>query len=322
MKSYSGFIVVAPVFNEEEVVTLFLSRMEAITNNCPLKGILIVDDGSSDRTVEHISKFAQSSMIPIRLVRLSRNFGHQNAVIAGLSSAVKWCENARVEFIGLIDADLQDKPEDFYQLWQHHEQADVIYAIRPSESQSWFTRFLSNQFHRLISIASNMQIPRNAGTFSLIHRNVVRVILSMQTKDHYFPGLRASAGFRQIGIPVNRDFRQAGTSRVGFGGLVRLAFRAFFACSDLPQKLMLMLSIGIFSFAFLACCVLVIIKLAGLVHVEGVTTILIVIFLSLGIQTIYSSIIVMLVSRSINQMHNQAYIIMSEETFHEVDGIE
>lgn len=315
MKINSGFIVVAPVFNEEMVIDLFLSRMVAIESKCPLKGIVIVDDGSNDQTVEHIKNFAKKSIVPIRLVRLSRNFGHQNAVIAGLSCAVEWCEDQRIEFVGLIDADLQDKPEDFIQLWQRHEDGDVIYAVRPSENVSWFTRVLSNQFHRLISIASNIQIPRNSGTFSLIRKNVVGVILATATKDPYFPGLRASAGFRQIGVPVQREIRQAGVSRVGFWGLVRLAFRAFFAYSGLPQKLMLILSIGIFSFSFIMCCILLVIKLAGLVHVEGITTVLVAILLSLGIQTIYSSIIVILISRSISQMQHKPFIVMSNEVF-------
>jgi polyisoprenyl-phosphate glycosyltransferase len=316
MKGDSGFIVVAPVYNEEKVVDLFLHHMVSIAANCPLKGIVIVDDGSTDQTVERIGEFAKKCIVPIRLVRLSRNFGHQNAVIAGLSSALAWCEDERIEFIGLLDADLQDKPEDFFQLWQHHEKADVIYAVRSSESTSWITKFLSNQFHRLLSIASNVQIPRNTGTFSLIRINVVRVILATATKDPYFPGLRASAGFRQIGIPLERDIRQAGTSRVGFMGLIRLASRAFFAYSELPQKLMVILAVGIFSLSFVMCCVLVIIKFAGLVHVEGVTTVLAVIFVSLGVQSIYSSIIVILVSRSMSSMHNKPFIIMSEEIFH------
>ncbi|WP_271520214.1 glycosyltransferase family 2 protein [Bradyrhizobium sp. CCBAU 53380] len=318
-KPTEGMILVSPVFNEQEVVRQFLERAAAIAETTRLQGLVIVDDGSQDKTCDIIADFARTSARPkIRIVRLSRNFGHQNATLAGLTVAEQWAQELNASFVALIDADLQDRPEHLQDLLSAMENSDVAYAVRRSRAEGPFFKFAANIFYNILSRTSNLKVPRYAGTFSVMRTHVVRAILNNSDNLPYLPGLRAWAGFRQLGVPLDRDARFAGDSRVGFRGLFRLAINAVFAYSNLPIVLMALLGTFTLVISFIAAFTIIVLRLAGFVEVQGTALIIVSIFFSLGVQSIF----LLMVAYSIRRLaadagRRSAFVIMEDKILDE-----
>ena len=164
----------------------------------------------------------------MRVIHLSRNFGHQAAVQAGLAHAAG-------DVVLLMDSDMQDAPEAldrFLQEWQAGY--DVVYAVRCGRQEALWKRCLFAGFHRTLSAIADTPIPLDAGNFSLIDARVAREIVRLAERDRYLPGLRSWVGFRQKGIEVRRDARYDGRPRVSLRGLWRLAKTAIFSFSTFP----------------------------------------------------------------------------------------
>lgn len=220
--------VVLPVYNEAEALPLLAARIAEALSCCPLKYELIfVDDGSHDQSPQILDQLADASD-RIRVIHLSRNFGHQAAIQAGLV-------HARGDAIVLMDSDMQDAPEAIPRLltrWR--EGYDVVYAVRTRRKENWFKRGLFAAFHRLMSAVAATPIPTEAGIFGLIDRRVARQIATLGENDRYFPGLRSWVGFRQTGVEVERNARYDDHPRVSLRDLFRLAKTAVFSFSSLP----------------------------------------------------------------------------------------
>jgi polyisoprenyl-phosphate glycosyltransferase len=315
----NGVILVSPVFNEQEVIHEFLTRVAAVAKSTGLQGLVIVDDGSRDKTCDVIADFARvSDRLRIRVVRLSRNFGHQNATLAGLTVAERWAQDLNVPFVALIDADLQDRPEHLQDLLDTMETSDVAYAVRRSRAEGPFFKFAANVFYNVLSKTSNLKVPRYAGTFSVMRTHVVRAILSNSDNLPYLPGLRAWAGFRQRGVSLDRDARHAGDSRVGFRGLFRLAINAVFAYSNLPIVLIAFLGTFTLAISFVAAFTIIVLRLAGLVEVQGTALIIVSIFFSLGVQSIFLLIIAYSIRRlAADAGRRSAFVIMEDRLLNE-----
>jgi dolichol-phosphate mannosyltransferase len=188
------------------------------------------------------------------LISLSRNFGHQNACIAGLEEALKWRHSlGGEEWIGLADSDMQDDLMDIERLLSETGKNKVVYAIRSKRSDGWIMNLAAPIFYAFLSKTSPFFIPQNAGTFSVMHYRVVEKICEYADNDPYLPGLRAWVGFHQTGIPTSRRKRKAGKSRVGIFGLIRLTMRALVLYSNLPLQLFFYLGI----FITLSCALLI-----------------------------------------------------------------
>jgi polyisoprenyl-phosphate glycosyltransferase len=220
--------VVLPVYNESGVLMEICQRVRAALIACRTTfEIIFVDDGSRDGSAEALDRLSQQ-FEEVRVVHLSRNFGHQAAIQAGL-------KHTHGDAVVLMDSDLQDTPEaigKFLEAWQAGY--DVAYAVRVSRQEGLAKRALFAGFHRLLSSISNTPIPVDAGNFSLLDARVVRHLLALEERDRYLPGLRSWVGFRQIGIPVERGSRYDDHPRVSLRGLLRLAKTAIFSFSSLP----------------------------------------------------------------------------------------
>ena len=220
--------VVVPLFNEADVLVELCQRMRAALTSCRTTfEIIFVDDGSRDNTGELLDSLARQ-FEDVSAVHLSRNFGHQAAIHAGLS-------HARGDAVVLMDGDLQDPPEaieKFLEAWQAGY--DVAYAIRVGRKEWLGKRMLFAGFHRVLSSISQTAIPVDAGNFGLIDARVVRTLLTLAERDRYLPGLRSWVGFKQVGIPVERASRYDHHPRVSLRGLLRLAKTAIFSFSSLP----------------------------------------------------------------------------------------
>ena len=220
--------VVLPVFNEAGVLVDLLRRIGAAAATCSGDHeVIFVDDGSTDQSPQILDQLAAANS-RVRVVHLSRNFGHQAAVQAGLA-------HSRGDAVVLMDADLQDAPETIPRFVSHWRGGyNVVYAIRVGRKENLLKRSLFAAFHWLMSRVAASPIPADAGIFGLVDRRVARQILALAESDRYFPGLRGWVGFRQAGIVVERNARYDGRPRVSFRGLLRLAKTAMFSFSTLP----------------------------------------------------------------------------------------
>ena len=220
--------VVLPVYNEVAILRqLTIALRETCDATAHPYEIVYVNDGSRDGSAELLDELA-SQDTRIRIVHLSRNFGHQPAVQAGL-------EYARGEVVILMDSDQQDDPRAIPQMLQKwREGYDVVYAQRFNRKESFAKRTLFFAFYRVLNRIAATPIPKDAGVFGLIDRTVVEQMIAVGDQDRFLPGIRSWVGFRQTGIPVERLARHDETPRISVRQLFRLAQAAIFGFSRTP----------------------------------------------------------------------------------------
>jgi dolichol-phosphate mannosyltransferase len=224
--------VIVPCFNEEDVIAQTHTRLAATLRSlgCDFE-ILYVDDGSSDRTPELLSRLADGDR-SVRVLRLSRNFGHQVAVSAGI-------DHASGQAVALIDADLQDPPEliaDMVREWRagYH----VVYGRRGKRhGETRFKTATASCFYRFLGALSEVRIPHDTGDFRLMDRKVVDALRALPERDRYVRGLIAWVGFRQKALLYDRDARAAGVSKYPLKKMVKLARDALVSFSLKPLQL-------------------------------------------------------------------------------------
>jgi dolichol-phosphate mannosyltransferase len=223
--------VAIPVYNEEAVVPELLRRTRAVLDEIPggPHQIVLVDDGSSDRTWELLERAAEKDPRLVA-VALSRNFGHQTALGAAL-------DHVSGDVTVLMDGDLQDPPEAIPVLLDAYKQGyDVVYVQRVNRKESWWLRACYYLFYRLLAALSSIQLPLDAGDFGLMSRRVVQEIKAMPEHHRYLRGMRTWVGFRQIGIPIERAARRAGRTKYSPLRLLKLASDGIFAFSIVPLR--------------------------------------------------------------------------------------
>jgi dolichol-phosphate mannosyltransferase len=226
------YSVVIPIFNEEAVLPLLLRRLDALLENfgAPAEAIF-VDDGSRD-TSSIILKAKAKDDPRYRYIGLSRNFGHQVAITAGMDST-------RGDAIIVMDGDLQDPPEVIAAMiarWQ--EGYEVVYARRISrEGESAFKKKTAALFYRMLSWISSVKIPNDVGDFRLIDRKVLDAFRSMPERDRFVRGMFAWLGFRQTEVTFHRPPRAAGETKYPLWKMLRLAVNGMIGFSDAPLRL-------------------------------------------------------------------------------------
>ncbi len=225
-----GLSVVIPCFNEQAVLPTLLTELEKALE--PLAAsweVILVDDGSRDGTFEEMTRLHELDP-RCRVLSLSRNFGQQAAILAGLEHAVG-------SVVAILDADLQDPPHLLRRCLALIEEGyDVVYAVRKRRKEGFIARAAYAVFYRLLHYTAEIEIPVDSGDFCVLRRSVVDVILSMPERHAFVRGLRAWAGFRQIGIDYERPARAAGSSKYSLRRLVRLAGDGLFSFSLMPLR--------------------------------------------------------------------------------------
>jgi dolichol-phosphate mannosyltransferase len=225
--------IVVPSFNEESVIAATCGRLIEVLQGIPKTDfeIVFVDDGSQDHTLQ-ILRDLQAADHRIRLVALSRNFGHQLAVTAGL-------EHTSGEVVVLIDADLQDPPEvipEMLQKWRRG--ADVVYGARVErKGETAFKLWTAKSFYRSINRISDIAIPLDTGDFRLMDRAVVDVLLSMPERDRFIRGMVAWLGFKQEALPYARASRLAGETKYPLRKMIAFALDGIISFSVVPLRL-------------------------------------------------------------------------------------
>jgi len=223
--------IVIPLLNEEENVHQLYSRLTAAS---PLwedeYEIILVDDGSVDDTLVLLEEICKKDS-HIKVIKLSRNFGHQAAISAGI-------KHAKGDAVIIMDGDLQDPPEElprFLAKWR--EGYHVVYAVRTKRKERFFKRAAYKSFYRLLKAISDIDIPLDSGDFCVMDKKVVRVLnQEMVEQSRFVRGLRAYAGFKQIGIEYERQERAAGEVKYTFRKLLKLALDGLFDFSTVPLR--------------------------------------------------------------------------------------
>jgi polyisoprenyl-phosphate glycosyltransferase len=242
--------LVIPIWNEEAVLGLLFERLaEAFSPaRCAQSGIasvryVIVDDGSRDRSAEMVRSAIERGA-PAVLLRLSRNFGHQAAVSAGL-------DHATADLVAVIDADLQDPPELVHEMtarWR--EGFDVVYGVRQRRKENVLKVAGYWAFYRLVAFLSDLQVPLDGGDFGLMDQRVVAALRSLPETLRFPRVLRAWVGFRQTGVAYDRPERQGGHTKYTLGRLYRLATDGVASSSVRPLQLAQVFSFSYFVLMF------------------------------------------------------------------------
>jgi len=230
--------VVVPLYNEQEIVGELCRRILQVVRGlgCPFE-LVLVDDGSRDQTRARL--LALTPNVPeMKIVCLSRNFGLQGAVAAGLSQATG---NAVV----LMDGDLQDPPELIAEMLKRWRMgAEVVFTVKRSRQERGLRALAFPAFHALFRRLGPRDMPLNAGNFSLMDRRALDAINQLGEHNRYLPGLRTWVGFRQEEVVFDRQERAAGEPRMTLGRLVRLALDGIFGFSYLPLRVATVLGLG------------------------------------------------------------------------------
>jgi polyisoprenyl-phosphate glycosyltransferase len=237
--SFPEISVVVPLFDEEANVDELYHRLTGALDRLDVAYELVwVNDGSRDRTADLADALAADDA-RLAVLHLSRNFGHQAAISAGI-------DHARGQAVVVMDGDLQDPPEVIGQLIQTWQAGhDVVYAIRTKRKEPLWKRAGYFVFYRLLRSISDLDMPLDAGDFCLMDRKVVVALRSLPERDRFLRGLRAFVGFRQTGVVYERAGRHAGTPKYTFRRLCRLALDGLFGFSGFPLAMIAYL--GFFS---------------------------------------------------------------------------
>jgi dolichol-phosphate mannosyltransferase len=304
--------IVVPCFNEEEMLPQTLNRVHTAGQATGLSyEIVFVDDGSTDRTWEIIAAEAQRDA-RVRGVRLSRNFGHQMALTAGL-------ERARGSEVLVIDADLQDPPELLgVMLAKRAEGFDVVYGQRRSRAgEAWFKLATAKLFYRLIGYLAEVPIPPDTGDFRLMSRRAVDAFLLLPETSRFIRGMVAWIGYAQVAVPYDRQARTAGKTKYSLGRMLRFSVDAVTGFSIKPLRAASLASAGLLGAALLITLWALI---TWLCHgtVRGWTSLIVTILLVGGVQTLILGIIGEYVGRLFLEVKRRPLYLIRNDTA--VDG--
>lgn len=297
--------VVAPVYNEQELVDLFVARTCAAVADYNFE-LILVNDGSTDATPELLDRLAATDA-RVRVVHLSRNFGHQAALTAGL-------EHALGEAVAMIDADLQDPPELIPAMVEHWAQgSDVVYAVRRQrEGETAFKLATAAGFYRLFNKLTQVDLEPNSGDFRLLDRRALDALLSMTERSRFLRGMTVWVGFTQTAIPYERDARNAGETKYTLRKMLRFSLDAIASFSHLPLQLATYLGMLFAGLAFVAIPVVIALRILGS-YLPGFGSITIAILLLGGIQLIAIGVIGEYVGRIYDEVKHRPLYIVREE---------
>jgi polyisoprenyl-phosphate glycosyltransferase len=296
--------VVTPMHDEEGNARALYERVATALDGFEWE-MVIVDDGSRDNTAAVLAELAAADR-RVKVLGLSRNFGHQPALTAGL-------EHASGDAVVMIDADLQDPPEVIPQMVERWRQgADIVYAQRESrEGETRVKLWTAHAFYRLMARMAQIELPVDAGDFRLMDRRALEVLLSMPERNRFLRGMTVWVGFNQTAVPYRRDPRTAGATKFNLRKMVRFAFDAVSSFSYFPLQAATLLGFMISALAFL--CIPVI-AYARIKHqfVPGVTTTLFALLLLGGIQLITVGVIGEYVGRIYDEVKRRPLYVVRD----------
>ena len=304
MRKLNLLSVVAPMHNEEGTVDAFYDRVRTALDGLPFE-LIVVDDGSTDGTRDALDRLASSDP-RVAAIHLSRSFGHQAALTAGL-------EHARGDAVAMLDGDLQDPPEVLVQMVERwRDGADVVYGVRSERVGETRTKLATaNWFYRLFARIAHVDLEQNSGDFRLLDRRAITALLSMRERNRFLRGMTVWVGFTQTAIPYERDARHAGETKFTTRKMVRFAFDAISSFSWMPLQAATLLGFFFSALAFLGLPVVIGARIAD-IYVPGVSSVLFVVLLLGGIQLITVGLIGEYVGRIYDEVKGRPlYVVES-----------
>lgn len=297
--------IVIPCFNEESNISQIVFRFEQIAAQLPSFEILFVDDGSKDKTVEQILSYKGATKdFNIRLLRLSRNFGHQLALLAGMRSSLG-------EACVTIDADMQDPPEvipDMVREWK--KGYDVVLGQRGDRfKDTWFKRTTAAIFYRIMIILARGDFPANVGDFRLISKRVVDVLKSLPEQSPYWRGIVVWVGFKRSFVTYKRAERFSGETKYPFIKMVTFGVDALFSFSKKPLLFVVYSGFVICIFGAIFLSVYIFLKLSGYALVPGWVSLISLITFIGGFQIICMGVIGQYIGRIYEQVLGRPQVL-------------
>jgi len=300
--------LVVPVFNEAEVIGAFYERASQALR--ALDGLdyelVFVDDGSRDDSYAKLTAFAATDP-HVRVLKFSRNFGHQIAISAGL-------DHARGDCVVIIDADLQDPPEVVSSMVEQWRQGfDVVYGVRSDRAGETRVKLVTASFfYRLLGRITNIHIPANVGDFRLVSRRVVDQLRGLREKDRFVRGLVSWVGFKQTGVTYRRDARYAGETKYPFRKMLKFSVDGITSFSTLPLKFATWMGYAAAVLAVLYLLSVFVQKLLGYT-VEGWATIMVAMLFIGSVQLICLGILGEYLGRIFNEVKPRPMYIIEEQ---------
>ncbi len=298
--------IVVPVFNEADVLPLFHARLKASLAEIPSSHeILYVDDGSRDASRAVLEKL-HAGDATVGIINLSRNFGKEAAMTAGL-------DHARGDAVVVIDADLQDPPElipKLYRVWRD-DKVDVVYAKRTSRAgETWLKRATSHAFYRVMGKLSNVDIPHDTGDFRLMSRRVIEALHELRERHRFMKGLFAWVGFPSKAVPYERDRRYAGKTKWNYLKLWSFSLEGITGFSIAPLKIASYLGLVTSFFAAVYAAYIVIRTLVYGADLPGYPSLFTAVLFLGGVQLVFLGIIGEYLGRIFNETkHRPIYVI-------------
>jgi polyisoprenyl-phosphate glycosyltransferase len=297
--------IVIPVFNEAEIIETLCSRLASVLSHITDDyEVIFVNDGSTDSTLQLLAAAATREK-RFRIIDLSRNFGHQTAITAGL----QYASGAAVI---IMDGDLQDPPEvipSFLEKWQ--EGFEIVYAVRAKRKEGLLKRILYKSFYLALRTLSHIDIPLDSGDFGLIDRRVLDIINKMPESNRFIRGLRSWVGFRQTGIPYDRDARFSGVPKYSFTKLFKLALDGLVSFSTIPLRLATAMGFIISGLSFFGIFIYMY-RFFTTPRVPGFTTLIIILLFIGGVQLITVGILGEYIGRIYDETKQRPLFIVRE----------
>ena len=305
--SHECLSLVVPAFNEAEVLPHFHARLSAVLRDLPLLAeIVYVNDGSIDTTLEVMRQLAGNDG-RVAIVDLSRNFGKEIALTAGL-------DHARGDAVVVIDADLQDPPELITELIRRwHEGYDVVYAKRSArDGDSWLKRLTAFAFYRLMQRAGRVCIPQDTGDFRLLSRRAIVALGKLREQHRFMKGLFAWIGYPQVAVPYRREPRYAGKTKWNYWRLWNLALEGITSFTTAPLKMATYLGLVTAVASFIYAAVIVYKTLMFGEPVRGYPSLMVVVLFLGGVQLITIGILGEYIGRMFDETKNRPLYLVQE----------
>src|SRR5271163_1211506 len=300
--------IIIPCYNEEEVLLACHSRLMQVFEayDDSQFELIYVNDGSSDRT-EELLRYLHDAYSHTRVVMLSRNFGHQAAVTAGLTAASGQC-------VVIIDADLQDPPEVILQMIERWQAGyEVVYGIRETRAgESGFKLRSAKLFYRLINKLSDVEIPLDSGDFRLLDRRAVNALLAMPERHRLLRGMSSWIGFRQFGLKYDRAARFAGSTKYPLNKMLNLAMDGIFSFSTVPLRSVTVLGALTAAAAAAGMVYSLVIRLFTPNWVAGWTTLILAILLASGVEMFCFGILGEYIGRIYTEIKQRPLFVVRE----------
>jgi dolichol-phosphate mannosyltransferase len=294
--------IAAPMHDEEDTAAAFHARVVAALEGIDFE-LVIVDDGSRDGTGPVLADLARADE-RVKVITLSRNFGHQAALTAAL-------EHTTGDVVVMLDGDLQDPPElipDMVDRWRGG--ADVVYAVRAArKGETAFKRTTASWFYRMFRRLADIDLTPESGDFRLMDRRALDALLAMPERNRFLRGMSVWVGFNQTAVTFEREPRAAGRTKFTLGRMLRFSFDAITSFSYRPLQFATLLGFAFSALAFLAIPLTVVARYAD-IYERGVPTTIVIVLLLGGIQLICVGIIGEYVGRIYDEVkHRPLYVV-------------